>query len=199
MKKIVENLKRVSGCDFEENVILYGLDGLASGITSVLILLLISVITGKIADLWCFLFIHMIGCRYTGSYHAKTRVRCQMLTVFSFLTVKLLTNAFFLYVDKHIMCYVLSLGVIYICLNSPVLNIAKPLPVKKIWKNKTKASIFFAFLGVLFFTLIFSDSYKWMASSIMANVIEVVFFMLVGKEVYECDKKKSCDRLIEAS
>ena len=191
MEKWVEELQEISHYECDKDVVLYGLNGFISALVSIGLLVLTSFLNHGLKDLLVFLPIHMIGVRYTGGYHAKTPLRCQVLTVISYVMVHILTRFCLLYVDVKWICLVGEFCVLFIWLMSPVLNVKKPMTYSEIKINRTRARIFALLMGAMLFASVFAISSKWLAASLLSNLIEISIFMFLGRRLYVYEKAKN--------
>ena len=196
MRRFVEKLRNISQYECDEDVVIYGLEGIISALISIALLSMLSVLTNSVRDLLVFLPLHVVGVRFTGGYHAKTPVRCQLLTLVSFAMVYAFTNVFSLCVGE---CWILALSIIstlYICLASPVLNIRKPMTKDEIRVNRNKSRIFAIVIDCLVLISLVVISSKWMAASLLSNMLEISIFMFLGRRLYVYEKAK--DRRVDA-
>lgn len=191
MRTLVEKLQKVSGYECDSDVISYGLDGILSGFVTIILLVMLSLITHGYRDLLVFLLVQTIGVRHTGGYHAKTRIWCQILTLLSFGIVQVITRILCVCVDAKWICVIGGICSLYICFTAPVLNVKKPMTICERNKNKKKAQVFVIVLWIVMLASLFENTLKWVASSLLSNMLSILVFMFWGRRSYAYEKARN--------
>lgn len=138
----------------EKNIYKYGAEITISSLLGILIIILISVILGKIQDgilfLLCFIPIRI----YTGGYHMDTYLKCNVTFISVFFIILFLSYNIPKQFEFQIGIICLIISLIIISILSPIENKNKPLDHKEIKKYK-KIGIFVSFLWSLIAIILF--------------------------------------------
>lgn len=110
----------------EKEVCQYGYAVLFSNLLGLLIIVIISLLTGRIADGLVFAGIFVTTRKYSGGYHANTYLRCN-LTVACVYCFYLVLSAAISEQDAGILCIMYILYMLCVIEKSPVENKNKPL------------------------------------------------------------------------
>ena len=193
IKHFVNKLQKASEYECPEDVILYGLDGIISGAISLFLLGVVGIWMCKLKELFVFLLIHVGVGRYIGGFHAKTRIRCQCITVASFVVVSLLSDWAANNLNKCAV-YISALAcVAFICIETPVINVKKILTVDEIKEKKNKTIVYMSIIaGVLtVITIVFEN--QWLISTLLLNLLDISFFIILGRRRVGFGKKAYSD------
>lgn len=128
--------KNVIDNDHQE-IYRYGLGQIFSTTLNILTTLLLGIIFGEIYQSLIFVFAFMILRTYSGGYHAKTPIRCYILTAISIAAG--LSVMKFILINRFICLGLLILSSLIIITLSPIGAANKPLDEieKIIYKKKT--------------------------------------------------------------
>lgn len=81
MEELTKRLLAISEQNHNEEVVLYGIQVITDGILSILGLLILGGIFGKMEYAILFIIFSYLISRSTGGYHAKTRAGCALVTL----------------------------------------------------------------------------------------------------------------------
>lgn len=116
------------------DVYVYGMELLLSFIISTVIILSIGILLHKPMQTIVFLGMFILLRRYTGGYHAKTYLRCKVITISTYLVVIALSELFTPTAIWHILFGII--GFLTILTLGPIENPNKPLTVGEKKKYK---------------------------------------------------------------
>ena len=193
VKHFVNKLQKASEYECPEDVILYGLDGIISGAISLLLLGIASVWMCKLKELFVFLFIHVGVGRYIGGFHAKTRVRCQVITVVSFLAVSLLSDWFLKNVNKWLASVFALACIVFVCVETPVENANKRLTADEIKEAKKNTIFYMCIIAEVLIGAVTVCTSPWLVHVLLLNLIDVSFFIILGRRGVGFGKKAYSD------
>ena len=117
----------------------YGLEVLISTVFSFLTIMLIGFLFSAVFEAVFFLSVLVVLRRFTGGYHAKTYIGCNLSCSLLFITTLFLNRVLSFNLVALIIIH--FLGLIIILLIAPVENINKPLSLSKRRVNKKRAVI----------------------------------------------------------
>lgn len=113
--------------------------------------LIIGLIFGKVLQLSLFMAAFIPLRTFAGGYHAKTPIRCYLLSIVMLTAVVLCMKHLIL--DELMYCLIITVSAAVILLLSPVEDINKPLDEEEIRVYKKRTLYILAFELVLFFIM----------------------------------------------
>lgn len=164
----------------------YGTELLLSFIISTSIILLIGMLIHRMIKTLIFLAAFILLRRYTGGYHAKTYLRCKIVTVATYLSVVLFSELF-----HPTLLWLACLGMIgisTILMIGPIESPNKPLTAEERKKHK--------FTGLGLFVLVFIFAclpYNPYGNVFYFSLASVIVLMLVTLIVRKEDKHEKDD------
>ena len=185
LKQISESItKRIyqSGLiNFEDfDIYVYGLEVLISTVISFLTVLLVGIILSAALDAVLFLSVLIIVRRFTGGYHSKTFIGCNLSCDMLFLTSwhlsRILTFKLSFVVLIHLS------GIVIVSAFAPVENYNKPLSAKKRKTNKKRAIITCSILSAITVVLaIMGSKYH---NILTISYIDVLILLVCGHIIH---------------
>lgn len=181
------------------DVYTYGFELIVSSLLELLMLMIIGVLSGELVETIIFVIIFSLLRFFTGGYHAKTYLRCGVITAINFLSVLISTELLLMCTSEIIrfVCFISFLFSFYI--------ISKYAPIenenKKLY-NKKRLKII-AVLILLLETTVFVIIYKSLkinqALIFIPTILSVDILMLVeifknGGKANEKNSKNSIKR-----
>lgn len=170
----------------------YGVEITISSILNIILIMLVSILTKNIVSGIFFLGAFVSLRQFSGGYHATTYFRCNVVFLFTYIIILLLSR--YIVISFWVNCILVLLGVIVLMLFAPVTNIHKPLTKDECRKHKRNALVIYIILAVMGllifeFTPYYSRVLIFTLMSIMMLIIVEIFMQRSG--LHE-GKKDSC-------
>lgn len=164
-------------------VYVYGFELVFSFAFSTAIILLIGILLSRLLETVVFLTIFVLLRSFTGGYHAKTFIKCAVVTFSTYLSVIIL-SMFVSRLPLYIYIICLLIGLSIISAVAPVENPNKEIPQNKRIRHKIISIILylvFSTMGLLFY------NYKMaITSSVFFSLIADII-LLLPKETMKGD------------
>ena len=157
------------------DIYVYGAELLLSFIVTTGIILLIGLLTGSIPMTLCHVTVFILLRRFTGGYHAKTYLKCKIITIAVYLLV--LVSATFVDVHWYLYPALLCIGNITIRFLAPVENPNKPLTDPEKIKFRRLSHIFFSLLTIAGMGLSFFC--QPLGNTVFYSLLSVIVLMLI--------------------
>ncbi|MBR3415465.1 MAG: accessory gene regulator B family protein [Clostridia bacterium] len=160
----------------DTDLYVYGLEVLISTICSFLTVLLLGIVLSEIITALIYLAVLIIIRRFTGGYHARTYIGCNLSCCVIFIVSLYISKAVYFNLIPTIIIH--SVGMILIVAFSPVENQNKPLSQKKRKRNKRLSILSCAILSTLSICL---SAYGLPYSTILTvSYVDVLILMVCG-------------------
>ncbi len=167
----------------EENVAIYqyGYEMLLNSVEQIVFLMILGAAWAKCVSTFIFCVVFISLRRYTGGYHASTRIGCMIVTLFGYFFVVKMTN-----ISMHVQIpFIIYMMVGIICLAvvmryTPIENINKRLSIDQIKISRRRAkiiSIIYMVVALLLYRYIPVASYI-----IVYTMVDIVMLMIICKE-----------------
>ncbi len=78
---MIDKLIKISGKEYDKEIIEYGLAAMMNGVISIIIILFLAIIDGSLPQSIVYLLSNLLIYTQVGGYHAKTRLGCVLLTI----------------------------------------------------------------------------------------------------------------------
>lgn len=164
-------------------IYVYGFQLLLSTISSLTSILLISACIKRLSYAMCFLLFFFVLRLFCGGYHAKTFVKCFIVTNLSFLMIVGITELIIITNFKFIIPIINLFSTAVIWIFAPVKNENHPCSEKINKKNKSISRIIsLTYSLVLFILFMFTDTvniyinssicFLWVALMILAEIFK---------------------------
>ena len=178
MDIFVNKLIDFSGKDSNKEVVLYGLQTLADGIISLIILLSMGFLLHKMFYTLLYIFFSYFMTCSTGGYHASTRLGCGTVTICMYLIAVFGPEWIvpYLSLPSFFMVGITSVAIVWIL--APVVHPDKPLTPQCFQKNKLSARIWivlFIITGLVLFHRL-----PTVAAALWINQLELAVSVLIG-------------------
>lgn len=161
-----------------KDVYRYGIEIILSSLIGIVSVITIGIMLSAVLEAFVFLAIFIPLRMYTGGFHAKTYVRCNLTTVALFAIQVSITSLFILNGPIYIIGIVI--GLIIILALAPIKNVNKIIEAENRKKYKRLALLIYAGY-ILCFILCYNFSYnRQVYDSIYIALMEVITLMLVG-------------------
>ena len=180
---MIDKLIKISGKEYDKEIIEYGLAAMMNGAISIIIILFLAIIDGSLPQSIIYLLSNLLIYTQVGGYHAKTRLGCVLLTIINW---KVAISFFYMWINTPIILWVMACAIfvtsIWIC--APVLH-----PNKARFGEKTKLeqkvkAVIRVLLGYIVLIIFWNIHKQEYAGILMMSISEIVIFMLIGKGVY---------------
>lgn len=181
---MIKRLIEISGRDYDEEIIRYGMTAIFNGIVSITIMLILGAINKKILESAIYLLSNLMIYTQVGGYHAKTRLGCIVLTVINW---KISVSYFEIWTNAPkeiwIMAFIVNFIILWIC--APVLHPNKARFGEKVTMQQKIKAIVRVLLGYIVIIIFWNLNEQDYAGILMMSISEIVIFMLIGKGVYK--------------
>lgn len=178
----------------EYDICRYGLEIMLSSAGDIILLMLLGMLFHRTLETGIYLAVFCSLRRYTGGYHARTRLGCRMATLAGYLLfimeIRMFASNMVLFDSTPVVMgiiYIICLGVIFYI--APIEHCNKPLTEMKKRKNRRGA------LGEMFLLgggIVFSYSNLPAVSfAILVTLIEVALLIIIGRRE-NGRKKEAC-------
>lgn len=182
MKNMTKKLISYTGECHNEEVVLYGIQTLIDGAATLLVMIGLGVCLKKIELTLLYVIFTFVLARCTGGYHAKTRVRCMLVTILMYLVAVFLPQ----YMESRVSILWVSIidmfCVTVVWLMAPVGHPDKPLGKMVSERNKKIARTFSG--GVALGVIVLCINRSLVGFALLVNLIEIVLSMMAGKIYY---------------
>lgn len=132
----------------------YGAEVFISLIINLAVLFLAAILINKIVELVTFLIFFCVLRHVSGGYHAKTHLRCLVISLLSYIVIVFINNFLSSYkLETIIICTLFS--IIMIFKYAPVENVNKPLSNNEIKKYKKRSRIIIILQSIVILTCYF--------------------------------------------
>ena len=129
-KKLTEfMISQESIIEDESEIYQYGVEITLSSILNITLIMLISIITGRIISGAVFLGTFIIMRRYCGGYHARSYLMCNIIFAATFIAVLIFSEYVTIHMKADVLLMMLSILPVFIF--APVPNENKPLTVEE--------------------------------------------------------------------
>lgn len=156
----------------DSEVYQYGFEIVIDSVLETLLLMVIGFLIGKTMQTILFILTFTVIRRYSGGFHASTKLRCVMTSIFLFLMAVILSSLDFAYRE---LCYA-CLGVVanvIIWIYAPVEHYKKPLEPETIVRCRRYSRVLATLYGIAMLILnVFRPEY--------AGVIGITLLQVAG-------------------
>ncbi|WP_320931752.1 accessory gene regulator B family protein [Hungatella sp.] len=166
----------------KELIYIYGLELFFSTLSSVLSMILISLITNKFLYGILFLFVTVPLKMTANGYHAKTFLKCFLLTNIIFIIYICLISLYPLIHMGYLQVILFIAAIIYIYIKAPVEHPKHKLSKQKREKNRLSAHIILAIDCLAVLVLIINEQQKAAYSFGIAIIIAACIMIIKNKE-----------------
>lgn len=164
--------------DEDKEIYVYGFDCFILSLFQTIILLVIGVITNSIIDSVVFVIVFALIRRYSGGYHAETKIACTIWTSAMLVGAISFVNVVNIGEMKFLIFLMMVFNAIIIILYAPIRNENKPLNPILVGENRRKAIICTAIISVL--ALLLSNNYVNITYDIVVSQFMVAVMMVIS-------------------
>ena len=186
MEELTKRLLAISEQNHNEEVVLYGIQVIADGILSILGLLILGGILGKMEYTILFIIFSYLISRSTGGYHAQTRAGCALLTLGMYLIAVYVPEVLWMKVSLQFTGIMLLIILLLIWFLAPVEHPNKPLLPEFFVRNRYISRIYVVIVSVLIVYL--NKKCNMLGMFLLVNLGEVAVSMTAGKIIYTMSK-----------
>lgn len=168
----------------EYDICRYGLEIMLGSARDIILLVFLGIFFRRMLETGIYLAVFCSLRRYTGGYHARTRLGCRMATLAGYLLfiieIKLFVSKMVMFDSTPVVMgiiYIICLGVIYY--TAPIEHCNKALTEMKKRKNRQGAlrEMFLLGGGIVF---LYSNLPE-VSFAILVTLIEVALLMIIGR------------------
>lgn len=185
-----KHLIKLSGEEHLEEVVEYGLEALAEGIITAMVIVIAGVFAGRFLESVIFITFSMMGTATMGGYHCNTRERCLAFTIFLWVLAIYGADILSAYTSDFMLAVMLFYSLTCVVKYAPVEHKNKPLMQTVRRKNRIQAIILD--LAVTIMIIVFWRIERNLAGVFLINKLEVIISMLIGKEDMRHVQEKKC-------
>ena len=170
----------------------YGIEITISSILNIFLIIIVSILTKNVVAGMVFLSVFIPLRQFSGGYHATTYFRCNVVFLFTYIIILLLSR--YVVISFWVNCILVLLGVIVLMLFAPVSNIHKPLTKDECKKHKRNALVIYiilAVMGLLIFE--FTPYYsRILIFTLMSIVMLIIVEIFIQRSGLHEGKEDSC-------
>lgn len=158
-------------------VYVYGLELVLSFIFTSVIILTIGVVCNQFVSALIFISVFVLLRRFTGGYHADTHLKCKLWMAGLYIVNMILTIYLPLnYVFFIVLCII---GLIFVCIFSPIENKYKPIELHRRPKIKIISIIIYILISTLGIVMHFK--FETSSNAVFYALMSVVALMFIQK------------------
>ena len=180
---MIEKLIRNSGCEYDEEIIKYGLITLCHGLLTMLILFILGILSNRVWETVLYLLNSFFVYTKIGGYHAKTSVGCICITVFNW-GIAVFTTGIITKINKILWLVIGGTILLAIKKCAPVIHpnkIRYGQDVSIQYKRLIRIRVLIVYFLIIIF---YMTNHHKLFEVLMISMIEIVISMIIGKEVY---------------
>lgn len=160
----------------------YGIEVVLSNVITSLTVLLIGQLMGRLICSIIYLAIYSSLKVTCGGYHARTQLRCWVISIMSFVaTVFLADVTLGLPVGRFPWIIVLVLCTIYILLSPPVMNSNHPVAKKTVQKNKKISTFLIIVYSLIIGGMYFITDRYFLLNFLVLTILSVAVGMYIAR------------------
>ncbi len=165
--------------DDELPIYKYGLSSFINGLFQILTIIILAIIFHRLAETVIFLTVFVFVRRFLGGYHANTRKKCFLLSVFTW-TICVEFNVLFMYINNLLIAMLIVVVSLYVtCRYAPIENINKPLSkYQKDINGKKGRTLVFVLLIV---AIVVMKTSSKISATILGTLFMIDIYILAGR------------------
>lgn len=153
----------------------YGIEVTLSSLLNIILIFIVGVLTNDILVSITFLCVFILLRSFTGGYHATTYMRCNMIMVLTFLSVKAI-GIFLFHQSLCIKLIILFVFLLPVIVFTPVKNIHKVLSEQKRKSNRIFAIVTYITFAIISVVIVYN---KLIYGSIIIATLTSVSVMIL--------------------